>query len=379
MATPRRRLLLLALLAAVLSFSLVSAFQSDELVLNDDDEFEGVGARPASPSPPVAPAVSSRRRSADASPAGAGESNAVQFTLEHDLGDGKGFVPAGSFSARLKSTAHGSQTLTKLRFTRNELAKEDKDAFKKLLQEDGFYTIRLPSNVLDPKRNDYVVSSIKARCIPRDSLDEHIVIHMDGVNILAVNYGSVGGCQYPRPMKLVSSITRIPSKWTFNSYTVLKTAEQAPRLASNLTIKVVSSCSSCAPKHLLTNLSTLGMPCFASQGHEELVHPSMSLILLMSLHELSRAGTPCHYILTKFLACRTPSFADQLIEAENGLGEVMKPPEKSFWAKYWMYIIPLGLIVMNAVTAAANIPEEQAAGQGQAGAQRAPAAAARRR
>jgi hypothetical protein len=39
-------------------------------------------------------------------------------------------------------------------------------------------------------------------------------------------------------------------------------------------------------------------------------------------------------ILTIFCACRTPSFADQLIEADNGLGEVMKPPEKSFWAKY---------------------------------------------
>jgi hypothetical protein len=109
MAAPRRRLLLLALLAAVLSFSLASAFKSDELVLNDDDEFEGVGARPASPSPSAAPAVSSRRRSADASSAGAGESNVVQFTLEHDLGDGKGFVSAGSFSARLKSTVHGTQ------------------------------------------------------------------------------------------------------------------------------------------------------------------------------------------------------------------------------------------------------------------------------
>jgi hypothetical protein len=43
-----------------------------------------------------------------------------------------------------------------------------------------------------------------------------------------------------------------------------------------------------------------------------------------------------------------------------------------------MYIIPLDLIVMNAVTAAANIPEE-AAGQGQPGAQRALAAAGRRR
>ncbi|KAL6660612.1 hypothetical protein ACP70R_001647 [Stipagrostis hirtigluma subsp. patula] len=267
---------------AILSLSLAAAFQSDELLLNDDDGFEGICARPASrsPSPPA-------------------ESDAVQSTLEHDLGAGKGFVPAGTFSARIKSSAHGAQTLTKLRFTRSELAEDDKDAFKKLLQEDGFYTVRLPSSVLDPTRKDYVVSSIKARCIPRDSLDEHIVIHMDGVSILAINYGSVGGCQYPRPLKL-------PSKWTFSSYTILKTAEQAPR---------------------------------------------------------------------------TPSFADQLIEAENGLGEVMKPPEKSFWAKYWMYIIPLGLIVMNAVTAAANIPEEQAAGQGQPGAQRAPtaAAAARRR
>ncbi|WVZ52917.1 hypothetical protein U9M48_003916 [Paspalum notatum var. saurae] len=291
---PLRRALLA--LAGLLLLSLAaSAFQSDELLLNDDEEFEGVGARPSSPLPPAAPAVSSRRRSADASSTGAAESNAMQFTLEHDLGAGKGFVPAGTFSARLKTSAHGTQTLTKLRFTRNELAEDDKDAFKKLLQEDGFYTIRLPSNVLDTTRKDNVVSSIKARCIPRDSLDEHIVIHMDGVNILAVNYGSVGGCQYPRPIKL-------PSKWTFNSYTILKTAELAPR---------------------------------------------------------------------------TPSFADQLIEADNGLGEVMKPPEKSFWAKYWMYIIPLGLIVMNAVTAAANIPEE-AAGQGQPGAQRAPAAARRR-
>jgi len=43
-----------------------------------------------------------------------------------------------------------------------------------------------------------------------------------------------------------------------------------------------------------------------------------------------------------------------------------------------MYIIPLGLIVMNAVTAAANIPEE-ATGQGHPRAERAPAATAGRR
>jgi hypothetical protein len=110
MAPPCRSLLALAALL-LLSLSLAAAaFQSDELLLNDDDEFEGVGARPSVPSPPAAPAISSsRRRSADAPLPGAGESNAVQFTLEHDLGDGKGFVPAGTFSARLKTFAHGTQ------------------------------------------------------------------------------------------------------------------------------------------------------------------------------------------------------------------------------------------------------------------------------
>jgi hypothetical protein len=39
-------------------------------------------------------------------------------------------------------------------------------------------------------------------------------------------------------------------------------------------------------------------------------------------------------VLTKLCTCRTPSFVEQLIETESGLGEVMKPPEKSFWAKY---------------------------------------------
>lgn len=110
MAAPRRpRLLpLLLLLALSLSLAAASAFQSDELLLHDDDEFEGAGARPTpGPPAPAAAAVSSSRRRPGDSSAAAAESSAVQFALEHDLG--AGFVPAGSFSARLKSSAHGSQ------------------------------------------------------------------------------------------------------------------------------------------------------------------------------------------------------------------------------------------------------------------------------
>ncbi|XP_039115441.1 ER membrane protein complex subunit 10 [Dioscorea cayenensis subsp. rotundata] len=299
----RRRSLLAFLLLLSISLSLFCSnasadFQSDEL-LQDDDEFGLEGAR----SPDLEhlnPIRTPIRRRSDPDSFSSSDSKAIQFTLEHAFGD-SGFSPAGTFTARLKSWNHGGHTLTKLRFSRNALTHAEKEAFEKLLKEDDFYIIRVPSNVLSPGP-DYIVSSIKARCLPRETLDEQFVIHAEGVNILAVNYGSAGPCQYPRPLKF-------PAKWSFNSYTLLKTSEQAPR---------------------------------------------------------------------------TPAFAEELLAGENGEEEGVKPPEKSFWAKYWMYLIPLGLIVMNTVTQAMNMPEEQAGGQSgtqaqQTVAQRGPNAAARRR
>ncbi|XP_039057275.1 uncharacterized protein LOC120200528 [Hibiscus syriacus] len=101
---------------------------------------------------------------------------------------------------------------------------------------------------------------------------------MEGVNILAVNYGSPGSCPYPQNLKL-------PVKWSFSSYPVLKNSEQAPR---------------------------------------------------------------------------APIFTEGILGGENG--DVVQPPEKTFWAKYWMYLIPMGLIIMNAITQAMNMPEEPATG-----------------
>uniref|UniRef100_A0A0D3AN63 ER membrane protein complex subunit 10 n=1 Tax=Brassica oleracea var. oleracea TaxID=109376 RepID=A0A0D3AN63_BRAOL len=60
---------------------------------------------------------------------------------------------------------------------------------------------------------------------------------------------------------------------------------------------------------------------------------------------------------------RTPIFTEEILGGENAVGEVEPPPERSFWAKYWMYLIPLGLVVMNAVTQATNMAEEQTGGQ----------------
>ncbi|XVE62148.1 hypothetical protein DITRI_Ditri06bG0095400 [Diplodiscus trichospermus] len=270
------------ILAIILTLSFVSVpsfgFQSDELLV-DDEEFGLEGApQPRSPEPihPRSPPVTTptRKRHSDLD-----SDSKIQFSLDHAFGDSD-FSPAGTFSARLKTWSHGGQTLTKLRFSRNSFTDEEKDKFKNLLESDDFYTIRLPSNVLSSPGRDFIISSVKARCLPREGLDEHFVIHM-------------------------------PAKWSFSSHTVLKNSEQAPR---------------------------------------------------------------------------APVFTEEIVGGENGEGEVVQPPERSFWAKYWMYLIPLGLIVMNAITQAMNMPEEQptgqvpAQGQPSAGAvQRGPSSAVRRR
>ncbi|KAL5167191.1 ER membrane protein complex subunit 10 [Glycine soja] len=266
-------------------------FQSDELLL-DDEEFGIEGGRTSfdSDSHPPSTASTSRKRLSDSS-----SDSKIQFPLQHAFGDSD-FSDAGNFSARLKTWSHGAQTLTKLRFKRDLLTDVEQRKFKELLREDDFYRIRLPSNVLSPPGREYIISSVKARCLPGDGLEEHFVIQMEGVNILAVSYGAPGACPYPRQLKL-------PGKWSFKSHTVLKSSEQAPR---------------------------------------------------------------------------APIFTEEALGGLEGDGEAVQPIERSFWAKYWMYLIPLGLIVMNAVTQAMNMPEEQAGGQPGAPAQQQPGSAVQR-
>ncbi|XP_021890899.1 uncharacterized protein LOC110809394 [Carica papaya] len=168
-------------IALLFAFSLLSslfAFQSDELLV-DDEEFGLEGSHPRSRepshprSPPTpAPTTTARRRFSDPD-----SDSKIQFFLDHAFG-GSGFSHAGNFTARLKIWSHGGQTLTKLRFSRNKFTETEKEAFEKLLRDDDFYRIRLPSNVLSPPGRDFTISSVKSRCLAREGLDEHFVIHM---------------------------------------------------------------------------------------------------------------------------------------------------------------------------------------------------------
>lgn len=281
MGSFKELLLIISIFLVIISNSF--AFRSDEL--QDDEEWGLVGGR-SPESDFVRPSKFPRSSTAGHSDVlSAASDSKLNISLDHAFGYSD-FFPAGHLSARLKPSPHGGQTLTKLRLTRNSLTESEQKVFEELLRDDDFYRIRVPTNVLNPGK-DYVHSSVKARCLVRDDLEERFIIHMEGVNVIAITYGSTGECPYPRLLKL-------PKRWSFNSQTLLKSSEQSSRM---------------------------------------------------------------------------PTMTEDILGVENAgeQDETIKPPERSFWAKYWMYLVPLGLIVMNAVTQAMNIPEEQAAGQAPVG------------
>lgn len=277
MGSSKVLLLVVSIFIAIISNSF--AFRSDEL--QDDEEWGLVGGR-SPESDFVRHSKFSRSSTTGHSDVLSTSSDSkLNISLDHAFGYSD-FSPAGYFTARLKPSPQGGQTLTKLRLMRSSLTEIEQKVFQELLREDDFYRIRLPTNVLTPGK-DYVHSSVKARCLASDDLEENFIIHTEGVNVIAITYGSTGECPYPREQKL-------PKRWSFNSKTLLKSSEQSSRL---------------------------------------------------------------------------PPVTEDILGVERTieLDETIKPPERSFWAKYWMYLVPLGLIVMNAVTQAMNMPEEQAAGQ----------------
>lgn len=95
-------LLLLFSLSLLISSSL--AFQSDELLIEEEDlgsegGFPDLAHIRSSPQPPT----TTRKRYSESD-----QDSKIQFSLEHAFGDSD-FSPAGIFNARLKTWNHGAQ------------------------------------------------------------------------------------------------------------------------------------------------------------------------------------------------------------------------------------------------------------------------------
>jgi len=217
----------------------------------------------------------------------------ISFVLEHSLGDDGKFEQIGTFSGILRTSAHDSaqerQVITKLRLSRNIMSKAEKQAFEELVKNDGFYTVRIPANLIQPRKKQ-VLASVKARCLAAANLKERFDLFIDQGNLIGVGYSPIGDCSFPRPQI-------IPTDWTFETLIVAKGNEQAPRLGSKF-------------------------------NFEEVVPLGVG---------------------------------EKLVEGEEGMKVVV---EKTFWQKYWMYIVPFAFIAINALSQIAAMPEDTPPGQG---------------
>lgn len=302
--------LLVPCLLLLISATFIDGFQSDELSVEEDDSEATPVTAPVIEKPVLRQSVSSAgevlRSTGGASADGPTHDRKIEFNVEHAFGDSR-FTPAGMISARLRTTSQGRQSLSKFRISRTTFSEEEQKDFDKLVKTDGFYSVRVPVNLITPG-NTYVQTSVKARCLAVSELEEHFDLHLDQGHVVGLSLRPVVDCPYPRPEVYVGRSKSGPKRWEPKPRLVVKHSEPGPKLVA-----------------VLQEIGILG---------------------------------------------------------EEGLdGEAQKPPEKTFWQKYWMYIIPVGMIVLNAFTTLANMPEEGAAGQGgpQAGAQRASGQVQRRR
>ncbi|KAB1216343.1 hypothetical protein CJ030_MR4G026757 [Morella rubra] len=203
----------------------------------------------------------------------------------------------------------------------------------------------------------------------------------EGINILAVNYGAPGACSYPRQLKL-------PAKWSFNSHTVLKNTELAPSCVQCLFDCVISKAAYQVTSHYFFIEYADCVP----RAVDELVRGTISQLAdpgsTLHSNKTCNLNDTCGerllpvYEICRGVKVRTPIFAEDILGGDTAEGEDLKPPERSFWAKYWMYLIPVGMIVLNAITQAMNMAEEPAGGQPQqsgAAVQRGTTAPVRRR
>ena len=90
----------------------------------------------------------------------------MNFALEHSLFYGGNFSRVGQFSARSTfQPATKQYRLSHLRVSRETFSAEEKEAFQKLVDTDGYYRVRIPTNPKETER--FLISSLKVTSHPR--------------------------------------------------------------------------------------------------------------------------------------------------------------------------------------------------------------------
>lgn len=167
----------------------------------------------------------------------------ITFVLEHALAVRPGdvsdddFAPCGVFSARAhferSSSAADDDDVAVARLTRLQLTRDPVDAsfaaaFAKLVEDDLPYRVRVPANVLHPRKGVGVMASIPARCLADAQLQENFALHADELgNVVGVDYATMGGDCAPNGER---EITPLGANPVFRTTAAVRHHKTAPRL-----------------------------------------------------------------------------------------------------------------------------------------------------
>lgn len=219
----------------------------------------------------------------------------VSFSLEHALIDGI-FTPCGTFTAKVThSNVVQAVRITELRLTRDPLSADTEKQLVKLLEYEQYYRVRVPSNVLGISKGRYVMASLPLKCLVNADLNENYVLHLDDLgNVVALDYTTPSG-------ECIMEETAPPAEWGFHPLAYARLPKDAPRLNPDM------SAAGAPP------------PTPGAEGQD---------LNADAVHSYE------------------PSEED---------AQKKKAPD-SFFKRYWMYLIPLGLVLVNGLVAP---PEEQ--------------------
>eukprot|EP00245_Coleochaete_scutata_P006105 TRINITY_DN20248_c0_g1_i1.p1 TRINITY_DN20248_c0_g1~~TRINITY_DN20248_c0_g1_i1.p1 ORF type:complete len:324 (-),score=64.67 TRINITY_DN20248_c0_g1_i1:207-1178(-) len=228
---------------------------------------------------------------------------------------GYGFVAAGEITARVKTSIQGGQKFAKTANLERKAFSADDKAAFEDLVAKGGYYRVRLPANILKPSKANVMASTKARCLAAASFQETLEIHVD-------HMGNVVGFSYKPKADCSKEYSDTLVQGEFGSSVAVSHAKIAPRL-----------------------LPAAEQPAGAGAGVGMGVN-------MAKAGRSNVAGAP---------------------------GEKAPEPEKTFWQKYWLYIIAGGMLVMNVMTTLSAMPEEAPPGAGAARSGGGAAAGARRR
>lgn len=177
--------------------------------------------------------------------------------------------------------------LSKVKVKREPLSDAAKTELDTMLEVDAHYRVRVPGNVFGENPGRWAMSSLPLRCLVNADMTENFVLQIDDRgNIISMDYTTHSG-------ECIQEETAPPASWSFKPMVYVRLPKDAPRLNPDYFMNYQAPSSGRGSQ---ADAATSQMNTYAS--------------------------------------------------APDG-PDGKKKPEQSFLKKYWMYIVPVGLMMVN--------------------------------